>query len=103
MNPLVALIFVLGFFFTFVGIIGVLRLPNFYARLHAVGKSDTLGVSLMLLALAVHVGWNLVAIKILCILGFFFVVNPIVAHALGRSALKSGLPIHDKPSKEQIL
>ncbi|MCB0326238.1 MAG: monovalent cation/H(+) antiporter subunit G [Bdellovibrionales bacterium] len=91
MNLFVYILFLLGFFFTFVGIIGILRLPNFFARLHAVGKSDTLGVSLMLLALAVHIGWNLTGVKVLFILVFFFIVNPIVAHALGRSAVKSGL------------
>ena len=38
------------------GVIGVLRLPDFYTRLHAMGKCDTLGVALVLVALAIHEG-----------------------------------------------
>jgi len=44
---LAVVLIVLGFLFICLGIIGILRLPDFYTRLHAQGKCDTLGVTLM--------------------------------------------------------
>ena len=86
-----------GFLIILLGIIGVLRLPDFYSRLHAQGKCDTLGVALMLGGLAIHEGLTLASLKILAILFFIALANPTATHALGRSALLSGLKPWTKP------
>ncbi|MFH1723587.1 MAG: monovalent cation/H(+) antiporter subunit G [Elusimicrobiota bacterium] len=95
-----------GFLFILFGIVGVLRLPDFYSRLHAQGKCDTLGVTLMLGGLALHElagGLSpervLVALKILAILVFIALANPTATHALGRAALLSGLAPWRKEEK----
>lgn len=80
-----------GFLFILAAVVGVLRLPDFYTRLHAQGKCDTLGVALMLGGLAVHEGLTLTSVKILAILFFIALANPTATHALGRAALLSGL------------
>jgi multicomponent Na+:H+ antiporter subunit G len=80
-----------GLFFILAAIVGVLRLPDFYTRLHAMGKSDTLGVALVLVALAMYEGPTLPSVKILLIILAIGLANPTVTHALGRAALKSGL------------
>ena len=67
---------VLGFGFVFAGVIGILRLPDFYCRLHAMGKCDTLGVALMLGGLAVHEGVSLTSFKMLLVLLFVSLANP---------------------------
>jgi multicomponent Na+:H+ antiporter subunit G len=82
---------VLGLLFILLGVVGILRLPDFYTRLHAMGKCDTLGVTLVLLALAVYEGWSLASAKLLLISVFIGLANPTATHALGRAALKSGL------------
>ena len=46
MIPVADLVLLVGLFFIAAGVVGVLRLPDFYTRLHALGKSDTLGVAL---------------------------------------------------------
>ena len=69
----------------------VLRLPDFYARTHAVGKSETLGTILMLSGLAVYNGWELSTIKILFIVFFVLIANPTATHAIARAALRTGL------------
>jgi multicomponent Na+:H+ antiporter subunit G len=81
----------LGLVFILLGVIGILRLPDFYTRLHAMGKCDTLGVALVLLALALHAGWSLSSVKLLLISVFIGLANPTATHALGRAALKSGV------------
>lgn len=88
----------LGFGFIFAGVVGILRLPDFYTRLHAQGKCDTLGVTLMLLGLMLHTGFTPTSLKIALILFFIALANPTATHALGRSALLSGLkPWTKKP------
>ena len=82
---------VLGFGFVFAGVIGILRLPDFYCRLHAMGKCDTLGVALMLGGLAVHEGVSLTSFKMLLVLLFVSLANPTATHALGRAAIRAGL------------
>lgn len=80
-----------GLLFIIAGVVGILRLPDFYARLHAMGKCDTLGVALVLLGLAIRHGLSLYSIKILLITVFVGLANPTATHALARAALKSGL------------
>jgi multicomponent Na+:H+ antiporter subunit G len=80
-----------GVFFLMVSAIGLLRLPDFYARTHAVGKSETLGSILVLGGLAVYNGWELSTVKILIILFFVLIANPTATHAIARAALRTGL------------
>lgn len=82
---------VLGVFFMLVGSIGILRLPDFYSRTHASSKSDTLGILFVVGGLIVFEGASLSSIKLLFIIIFIFLANPIGSHALSRAAFKSGL------------
>ena len=79
----------LGAFFLFMGAIGLVRFPDFYARMHAAGKCDTLGVLLVLLGLAVHFGLSLASAKILMIAVFVFLTSPTATHAVARAALRN--------------
>ena len=80
-----------GVFFLTVSVVGLLRLPDFYARTHAVGKSETLGAILVLGGLAVYNGLQLSTVKILFILLFALIANPTATHAVARAALRTGL------------
>lgn len=80
-----------GVFFLTVSALGLLRLPDFYARTHAVGKSETLGSILVLSGLAVYNGLELSTVKILFILFFVLLANPTATHAIARAALRTGL------------
>ena len=91
MNIAAAVLISLGVFFLAVSSIGLLRLPDFYARTHAVGKSETLGTMLVLVGLAVHNGWELTTVKVLLIAVFVLVANPSATHAIARAALRTGL------------
>ncbi len=83
---------VCGAFFLTVSALGLLRLPDFYARTHAVGKSETLGTILVLSGLAVYNGWELSTVKIIFILVFVLIASPTATHAISRAALRTGLP-----------
>lgn len=80
-----------GLFFLVVGAIGVLRLPDFYTRLHAMGKCDTLGLLLSLLGLMLYEGASFLTLKLLLIWIFILLANPTATHALSRAAYHAGL------------
>jgi len=90
-----------GVFFLTVSALGLLRFPDFYARTHAVGKSETLGSILVLSGLAVYNGYELSTIKILFILFFVLIANPTATHAIARAALRTGLQPWTRPKAEQ--
>lgn len=88
---LVAALALTGFGFVLAGVIGILRLPDFYSRLHAMGKCDTLGVALIVAALMVAQGATLISLKLLLIVVFVWLANPTATHAIGRAAYRAGL------------
>ena len=91
MNMLCLILIILGVFFLAVSSIGVLRLPDFYTRSHAASKADTLGVSLVIIGLAWHLGFDLNSFKLLLIPLFMGLANPVAAHAMVHAAWKKGV------------
>ena len=88
---IVAVIFLLGgFFFFFAATIGLLRFPDFYCRLHATGKGDTLAVLLCLVGLSIYEGISLTSLKIIFIAVFMFLAQPTATHAISRAAMRGG-------------
>ncbi len=103
-----AMIFILaGLFFFFVGVVGVLRFPDFYARLHAAGKADSIAAVLVIIGVALYnlqefnIGNLLVSIKIMLIAVFIYVASPTATHALTKAALVAGVEPWAKGKKKQ--
>jgi multicomponent Na+:H+ antiporter subunit G len=88
-----------GAFFLLTSAVGLIRLPDFYTRVHAVGKAETLGAMLMLGGLALYNGLALSSIKLLIILVFIAIANPTATHVTSRAALRSGLDIWTRKGK----
>ena len=97
------ILLVAGGLFCIVGGVGLLRMPDFYTRVHAASVIDTLGVGLILLGLMLQAGWTLIAAKLMVIGLLVFFTSPAATHALAKAALGRGLdPLLDKedrPSK----
>jgi multicomponent K+:H+ antiporter subunit G len=98
----VALLLVVGSAFALIGAIGLVRLPDFYMRLHAPTKSTTLGVGGVLLASMVwHWGHGAWALRELLIALFLFITAPVAANLMAQAALhlrvrsKAPPPEHD--------
>ena len=63
-RELIAEIFLAGgAFFLLASAIGMLRLPDFYCRLHASGNSETLGIMLSFIGLMIYEGMTIVSVK----------------------------------------
>jgi multicomponent Na+:H+ antiporter subunit G len=82
---------IIGAFFLLVGGIGLIRLPDFYSRNHATGKSDTLGIMLVILGMIFIEGLTLNSAKLFFIFIFVFLTSPTGTHALANAAFQSGL------------
>lgn len=81
----------LGTLFMLVASLGVLRLPDFYARIHAPTKAATLGLALLLAAFALHLPEPSSVTKALLALLFIAATAPVGAHLLARAAYRRGV------------
>lgn len=89
-------LYLLGAFFNLSAVVGILRLPDLYCRLHSSSKNTTLGSLLILVGLALRdmqIGENPAALKLVGIAILLLIVNPIGSHALARASYKFGIPL----------
>ena len=82
---------ILGSILCIIGGLGLLRLPDFYSRMHGGGITDTLGASLVLLGLIFQSGLTIITVKLVMILAILLITSPTSTHAVGKAALMSGL------------
>ncbi len=82
---------VVGTLFSLVGILGYIRLPDVYTRLHATGKVGVFGAVLLLVA-AVS-GTNLGVGKGLVLIALLLIAGPVTSHAIASAAYRLGIPM----------
>lgn len=105
MTIISAALIVMGLFFFFAGTVGILRLPDFYTRLHAAGKCDSLAAVLIVIGVALYTLHDfsfaslLVALKIVLIAVFVFVASPTATHAITEAALILGVKPWERSEK----
>jgi multicomponent Na+:H+ antiporter subunit G len=91
-KDVLVILFMLGGFFLFsTATLGLLRLPDFYTRLHATGKGDTLAALWFLVGLAIYQGFSITSAKIVFIAVFMFLAQPTATHAISRAAFRCGV------------
>ncbi len=81
----------LGGIFCVIGAIGLLRMPDFFTRMHAASVIETLGAGLILLGLCLQAGWTLITVKLLMLGVLILFASPTATHALAKAALVRGL------------
>ena len=102
MDLIVTILLIAGAFFFAIGTIGILRFPDFCARLHAAGKCNTLAAILTLAGIALYnlhdftFGNILVSCKVLAIIIFVFIASPTATHAITKAALLVGVKPWEK-------
>ena len=98
---------ILGLIFFLGTAVGMVRFPDFYTRMHAAGKGDTLSTMLMLTGFGLVImedfsitSW-LLLVKILGIVLFIFLTTPTSSHALMRAAFEDDeMPLGEKDLKK---
>ena len=85
-----------GAFFALTGAIGIIRMPDFYSRVHPAGKSDTLAQTLLMTGLLFQTvqdesfGYQ-GGIKLILIVFFLLLTTPTATHAITKAAHIDGL------------
>lgn len=99
-QQLIALAAVLvGTFFSIIGIVGLIRLPDVYTRLHATGKVGVFGVVLLLVgaALLTPLGWG----RAILLMVLLMVAGPVITHVLASAAFRIGLKM-ENPERNDL-
>ena len=81
---------VAGGLFCIIGMAGIIRMPNLFARLHAASVTDTLGAGFIIFGLVLQAGFTLVTAKLIIIMGLILLTSPVATHALAQAALHAG-------------
>ncbi len=98
---LTVLFLVGGSFFALTAAVGILKMPDFYSRVHPAGKSDTLAQMLIMGGLFLRVfqmedfGFH-AGIKLILIILFLFITAPTAIHAITKAAHVDGIKVWEK-------
>ena len=98
MNVSSGFFLLIGSFLCLTGGLGILRFPDFYTRMHAVGVTDTLATAMILIGLILHNPDFLVDVKLIIILLMTIFISPTASHALANTAMYDELSMQ-KDSK----
>tara|TARA_B100001564_G_scaffold304477_1_gene273072 strand:+ start:121 stop:438 length:318 start_codon:yes stop_codon:yes gene_type:complete len=90
-----------GAFFVLSGAVGVVRMPDFFTRLHPAGVIDGIGAPLLFLGLACLHGWSLFSGKLILLVIFLLITAPTATHVLAKTAAFSGYPIKNDSNKRK--
>jgi len=91
MNISSALFLLVGSFLCVSGGVGILRFPDFYTRMHAVGVTETLATAMILIGLMLQSPEGLVVLKLMIILLMTLFISPTASHALAQAAIQNDL------------
>ncbi|MDR5860634.1 monovalent cation/H(+) antiporter subunit G [Halomonas eurihalina] len=99
---LVAGLALMGAVFMCLAALGILRLPDLLTRMHASTKAATLGVSLIMLGVAIHFAEEAVVARAFGIILFIMMTAPVAAHIIGRAGYFVGARLWDGTVKDEL-
>ena len=99
MDILISVAWLSGTFFTLIAALGSLRLPDLYLRIHAATKAGTVGIGLILLAVALFYFEMAVISRVIGIILFIIMTTPAAAHVLGKTMMKADYRMWRNPLK----
>ncbi len=110
-NILSIILILAGLLFFLGAVVGIARFPDFYTRMHAAGKGDTLSTMLITGAMALqvfhHFDWAhwtdiFVVVKIMAIGILIMLTSPTSTHALMQAGYDDGIEPVIRPAKKGI-
>jgi len=72
---------------------GIVRMPDLFTRMQTAAKGATLGISCILIAVALAMNDFALTIRALLTVAFFFLTAPVAAHMIARAAYFVGVPL----------
>jgi multicomponent Na+:H+ antiporter subunit G len=74
----------IGLFFMLLAVFGVNRFHRALNRMHAAAMGDTMGILFVMLGLVILRGFSMDSLKLLLVIGFFWIASPVSSHMLAR-------------------
>lgn len=76
----------IGLFFVITGSLGILRMPNFFCRLHPAGVTDAAGAPMILIGLMIKSGFTILSLKMFILMVLIIITSPTACYALAKAA-----------------
>lgn len=99
---IIAAMLVVGAFFMFVAGAGIIRMPDLFMRMSCSTKAGTIGIGVVLLALALYFADISVAARAVATIAFVFLTAPVSSHCIGRIAYLVGVPLWPRTVKDEL-
>ncbi len=94
------ILIVISLFFISIGVFGMFRYKNFYARILIASDIDTVGFLLLMAGVIIRSGFSWFSAKVLLIIIIVMLINPVVTHSIARSAHHSGYRIEEEDDND---
>lgn len=88
--------------FLLLAAVGIVRMPDLFTRMQTATKGATLGISCILIAVALSMGDFGLAIRALLTVVFFFLTAPVAAHMIGRAAYFTNVPLWEGTIADEL-
>ena len=86
------------------GAVGILRFPDTYCRMHALGKGTTMGIICFMLAATIYFVWSGIGLSVQSILSLVFISisSPIGSHMIAKAAYHYGIPLWKESVRDDL-
>lgn len=99
---IVSIIIVCASIFMVLASIGLLTFPDVPTRMHATTKSGVLASCLVMVAVGLFFWQAEITARVIAIIAFLLITTPVAAHAIGRAAYFSGVPLWPGTKKDEL-
>lgn len=90
----------IGIIFVLLGVLGVYRFRDFFSRILIGSKIDTVGFLTICIGFVVRSGFTWFSLKVLLLTAVVLIINPVVTHAIARSAYRGGYRLDEGKEKD---
>lgn len=101
-DVVVAALMVVGALLSLLAAIGILRMPDLFTRMQAATKSGTLGVGLIIAAVAVDAGDIGHGASAILVISFQLLTAPVAAHMIARAAYFTGVRLWEGTIQDDL-
>lgn len=94
---------IVGSMFILIASIGIVRMPDLFLRQQVTSKASVMGLTCILLAVALHFGTTVVTLRISLILCFIVLTIPVATHMLARAGYTTNVPLSDETIVNELI
>jgi multicomponent Na+:H+ antiporter subunit G len=98
----VSLLMLGGVSFMLIATVGLVRLPDIYSRMQAATKAGAVGLSYLMLAVAIDLAHTEATVLVMLLVAFLLMTAPVAAHAIARAAYLDGAPLWQGTTRDDL-